>query len=60
MAVYSSILKKKTPVPEFVAWPQIDTLYDYIGFIEKGPIAQLPKDQWGTEVVIIGAGDSGL
>lgn len=38
----------------------IDTLYDYVDFIEQGPIASLPQPLWGTEVAIIGAGASGL
>jgi tryptophan 2-monooxygenase len=53
--------------PDFVAWPYVDTLYDYIQFLggdvdnpEDRPIATLPKDKWGTQVAIIGAGAAGL
>ena len=38
----------------------IDTLYDYVKFIEPGAIASLPQSAWGTQVAIIGAGAAGL
>ncbi len=47
-------------ISDFVTWPFIDTLYDYIEFLKNGFIAELPKDKWGTEVAIIGAGAAGM
>ena len=49
----------------FCPWPYIDTLYDYISFLnpkssgEDDPIATLPEEKWGTPVAIIGAGAGG-
>lgn len=44
---------------EFVAWPYVDTLYDYIPFL-KNPISRLPPEKLGTEVAIVGAGAAGM
>ena len=45
----------------FVAWPYVDTLYDYTRLLGAGPIARFPR---GTppagSVAIIGAGPAGL
>ncbi|HLP89553.1 MAG TPA: NAD(P)/FAD-dependent oxidoreductase [Nostocaceae cyanobacterium] len=60
MSIYSNILTTKIPTSDFVAWPFIDNLYDYIEFLNHGYIAELPKDKWGTEVAIIGAGAAGM
>jgi tryptophan 2-monooxygenase len=60
MSIYSSILTTRIPTSDFVAWPFIDNLYDYIEFLNHGYIAELPKDKWGTEVAIIGAGAAGM
>lgn len=42
-----------------MAWPCVDTLYDYIPFL-KNPISRLPIEKLGTEVAIIGAGAAGM
>lgn len=39
----------------FSPWPNVDTLYDYLAFLQND-IATLPKQQWGMEVAVIGAG----
>lgn len=58
------LLSRITPHPfraqDLPIWGQIDTLYDYAAFIQQGPIAQLPQEQWGQPVAIIGAGAAGL
>ena len=61
MPVLSNILPKQTPSPGFVAWPYIDTLYDYDQYLGSGaPIATLPQAKWGATVGIVGAGAAGL
>jgi len=43
----------------FSPWPNVDTLYDYLAFLQDD-IATLPKQKWGSEVAVIGAGAAGL
>lgn len=38
----------------------IDTLYDYIPLLEKGPLCSLPKSELGSEVAVIGSGAAGM
>ena len=55
MTVLTNILPKALPAAGFVAWPYIDTLYDYVKFLGTGaPIATLPQAKWGTQVAVIG------
>ena len=51
---------KKIPSEKWVPGPFLDTLFDYEGFLNKGPIATAPQDGGGKEIAIIGAGISGL
>jgi tryptophan 2-monooxygenase len=45
----------------FVAWPQVDTLYDYTQVLsDKSPIASVPEALRGKRVCIIGAGAAGI
>lgn len=44
---------------EFIAWPYVDTLYDYIPFLQR-KIAFLPEEKRGTEIAIVGAGAAGM
>ncbi|MBE9121864.1 FAD-dependent oxidoreductase [Tychonema sp. LEGE 07199] len=61
MSFRTNIQDKPLPQADWVAWPYIDTLYDYVDFITKNPqIATLPKKLWDTEVAIVGAGVAGL
>jgi tryptophan 2-monooxygenase len=43
-----------------LAWPYIDTLYDYVEFLRRGPIAKLPANESDRQVAIVGAGAAGL
>jgi tryptophan 2-monooxygenase len=45
---------------EWVAWPYIDALYDYVEFLRRGPIADLPQNSRYSQVAIVGAGAAGL
>src|SRR5882757_8817402 len=63
----STIASKEFAQPPWIAWPPIDTLYDYVQFMRGGSellhdtlIATLPKQLWNTPVAIIGAGAAGL
>jgi len=61
MPFRTNIQDKPLPQSDWVAWPYIDTLYDYVDFITKNPrIAELPDKYWNTEVAIVGAGVAGL
>lgn len=61
MTVLTNVLPKAVPSAGFVAWPYIDTLYDYVQFLGAGtPIATLPQPLWGKRVAIVGAGAAGL
>jgi len=55
-------LQKRNPgVGTFVAWPMIDSLYDYTAILsDKTPIATVPKALWGTRVAVVGAGAAGM
>lgn len=56
----TNVLGKEVPEKDFVAYPIVDTLYDYVGFVSNGPIAELPHERPGEEVAIIGGGVAGL
>jgi tryptophan 2-monooxygenase len=61
MPFRTNIQTKQLPQEGWVAWPYIDTLYDYVDFIANNPrIADLPQDKWNTEVAIVGSGVAGL
>ncbi|MGD2182679.1 FAD-dependent oxidoreductase [Lusitaniella coriacea] len=61
MPFRTNIQPKPLPKEDWVAWPYIDTLYDYVDFIDNNdPIANLPQHLIGTEVAIVGAGVAGL
>lgn len=49
----------KDEIDTFSPWPCVDTMYDYLPFLQQ-PIGSLPAEQLGTEVAIIGAGAAGL
>ena len=55
-------LKKTSPTAgDFVAWPMVDSLYDFTAILsDKKPIATVPKALWGTRVAIVGAGAAGI
>ena len=44
---------------DFVAWPLIDSLYDYTQILGK-PLATLPPERLATPVAVIGAGPAGI
>ena len=48
MRFHTNIQEKPVPEPEWVAWPYIDTLYDYVEFLKRGPIASLLQRMEGT------------
>ncbi len=43
----------------FVAWPYIDSLYDFTQVLGK-PLAQIPLEKLLTKVAVIGAGPAGI
>lgn len=48
-------------VKDFVAWPMVDSLYDYTAILsDKTPVATVPRALWGTRVAIVGAGAAGM
>jgi tryptophan 2-monooxygenase len=56
----SQITKRGATSEAFVAWPMVDTLYDYLQILTDAPIATVPKALWGTKVAIVGAGAAGM
>ncbi len=60
MRFHTNIQEKSLPELEWVAWPYIDTLYDYVKFLRRGPIASLPAKGGDPQVAVVGAGAAGL
>lgn len=56
----SQIVKRGATSESFVAWPMVDTLYDYTQFLTDAPIATVPRARWGAKVGIVGAGAAGM
>ena len=45
---------------EFIAWPFVDTLYDYTQILNSTPIASFPSGPPQNPVFIVGAGAAGM
>jgi len=45
---------------DFMPWPYVDTLYDYLQILGEEPIARFPKITPPGSVAIIGAGPAGM
>ena len=65
MPVHTNVMPKAKPTDSFMAWPNIDTLYDFVAYLSPDgasdlPIATLPQNLWGTEIGIVGAGVGGM
>lgn len=53
--------RTSTPDDDFVAWPMVDTLYDYTKVLsDDRPIAEVPAELRGRRVAIVGAGAAGI
>lgn len=48
------------PAEDFVAWPFVDTLYDYTQILNSTPIASFPSGPPAEPVYIVGAGAAGM
>jgi tryptophan 2-monooxygenase len=47
-------------MPEsFLPWPYLDSMYDYLPFLE-GPPGRMPQERLDTPVAVVGAGAAGL